>query len=161
MRHVFLILFVIFSVSVSGQDIIMIRKSVEQINKTRNYTVKTVPNEYFAGKNTVTDNGIELKGFYKNSELKKMEYSVGTSAWKYQTEYFFDHNHLIFVYVKKYQTAGKNGYLRQPELLSESRYYYINRKLIKATGTSDQDLKNTDYLRQAIELRNDLESYRP
>lgn len=161
MRYVFLNLSVVFSVSVSGQDIMVIRKSVEQINKTKNYTVKTVSAEYFAGKNRVTDNGIELKGFYRNGELKKMEYSVGVSAWKYQTEYFFDHNHLIFVYVKKYQTAGKNGYLKQPQLLSEARYYYRNEKLIKATGKPDQDQESTDYLGQANGLKKDLASYRP
>jgi len=66
MRHSIILLAVLLTVSVYGQDVTAIRKAVEQINKAGNYTVKTVPNEYFAGKGRVTDNGIEIRGFYRS-----------------------------------------------------------------------------------------------
>ncbi len=92
--------------------------------------LKTVPNEYFVEKGQVTDNGSELKGFYDKGELKKMEYSVSVSAWKYLTEYFFDRGNPIFVHLKKYRTSGESVILKQPVLMSESRYYYLNVKLV-------------------------------
>lgn len=159
MRCVLLFLSVLIYGSACGQDATAIRKAVEQINRAGNYTVKTVPNEYFAGKGRVTDNGIEIRGFYRSGELKKMEYSVGLSAWNYLTEYFFDRSRLVFVHLKKYRISGEKGYLKKPVLISESRRYYGNRKLIKTVGKSDKDQGSTDDFRQAAELKKDLEDY--
>ncbi len=159
MRHSIILLAVLLTVSVYGQEVTAIRKAVEQINKAGNYTVKTVPNEYFAGKGRVTDNGIEIRGFYRSGELKKMEYSVGLSAWNYLTEYFFDRGRLVFVYLKKYRISGEKGYLKKPVLISESRRYYGNGKLIKTVGKSDKDQGSTDDFSQAAELKKDLEDY--
>lgn len=71
MRNLFFFLSILICGSAYGQDVTAIRKTVEQINKASNYTLKTVPNEYFVEKGQVTDNGSGLKGFYHNGELKK------------------------------------------------------------------------------------------
>ncbi|WP_294308913.1 hypothetical protein [uncultured Chryseobacterium sp.] len=159
MRNLFFFLSVFIFGLAYGQDITAIRKTVEQINRTGNYTVKTVPNEYFVEKGQITDNGSELKGFYHNGELKKLEYSVSVSAWKYLTEYFFDRGQPVFVHFKKYRISGEQGFLKQPVLMSEERYYYLSGKLVKATGVSEKEKEKKNHLKEAAALKKDLEDY--
>ena len=152
-------LLIVLSVSISGQNIELVRKTVQKINQTKGFKIKTVPYSYFMDKFEVTDNGIELKGFYKNDALKKMEHFVGLSAWNIVTEYFFSENHqLVFVHSTKYQTVDENGYLEKPQKLSELRCYYENDKLIKSVGTFNTD-KKTDYLKESQNLISDLRNY--
>lgn len=154
-------LFIIFSGLLLGQNIESVRKTVQKINQTKGFKIKTVPYSYFMDNNQVTDNGIELKGFYKNGVLRKMEHFLGLSAWYITTEYFFsEDNKLVFVHSKKYQTVEENGYLEKPKKLSESKYYYENNALIKTLGFSDEDENKTDYLKESKNLRNDLKSSR-
>lgn len=88
-----------------------------------------------------------------------MEYSVSVSACKYMTEYFFDHGQPVFVHLKKYRISGESEISKQPVLQSESRYYYLNGKLIKITGLSDKKEEKKDYLKEVAELKKDLEYY--
>lgn len=159
MGNLIVFLSVLICGSVYGQEVPVIRKIVEEINLAGNYRIKMIPNEYFVAKGQVTDNGIEAKGFYRNGELKKIEYSAGLSAWNYLTEYFFDHGRLVFVHLKKYRISGEKGYLKEPVLIAESRRYYGNGKLIKTVGKPDKDQEKTDDFRQAAELKKDLEDY--
>ena len=153
------LLIVIFSQLFSGQNIESSRKTVEKINQTQGFKIRIVPNSYYSDKNIVTDNGIELKGYYKNNKLLKMEYWVGLSAWKIITEYFFSDNaELVFVHSKKYQIVGENGYLKKPQLLSERRYYYEDDKVIKTIGVNDNDEK-IDFLQESENLMNDLKHF--
>lgn len=150
---------IIFSGLIFGQNVEPIKKIVENINQTVDFRIKTVPYSYFMDQSEVTDNGTELKGFYKNGKLRKMEHFLGLSAWNIVTEYFFSENgKLVFVHSKKYQTLDENGYLRQPQFLSESRYYYEKDKLIKSVGKSNYDEK-TDYLKESQSLINHLKKY--
>lgn len=158
MRKLFPFLFIIFSGYIFGQNIKSIRTAVQKINQTKGFDVKTVPYSYFMDKSEVTDNGIELKGFYKNGKLRKMKHFVGLSAWNIITEYFFSENEkLIFVYLKKYQTLGENGYLKKPQLLSELRYYYNGNQLIKIVGKTDGAEKR-DYHKESQKLINSLKN---
>lgn len=159
MKKLIPFLLIVLSVSISGQNIELVRKAVQEINQTKGFKIKTVPYSYFMDKFEVTDNGIELKGFYKNDALKKMEHFVGLSAWNIVTEYFFSENHqLVFVHSTKYQTVDENGYLEKPQKLSELRCYYENDKLIKSVGTFNTD-KKTDYLKESQNLISDLRNY--
>lgn len=159
MKKLIPFLLIILSELVSGQNIEPVRKTVQEINQTKGFKIKTVPYSYFMDKSEVTDNGIELKGFYKNGVLKKMEYFVGLSAWNIVTEYFFSENHqLIFVHSTKYQTVDEKGYLEKPQKLSEMRCYYENNKLIKSVGTFNDDEK-VDYLKESQNLQYDLKNY--
>jgi|GEM_PF-852101 len=142
-----------------GQNIEPVRKTVQKINQTKDFKITTIPYSYFMDKNQVKDNGIELKGFYKDAALKKMEHFVGLSAWNIVTQYFFSENHqLVFVHSIKYQTIDENGYLKKPQKLSELRCYYENDRLIKSVGTFNNDEK-TDYLKESQNLKNDLKNY--
>ncbi|WP_315058232.1 hypothetical protein [Chryseobacterium indoltheticum] len=159
MKKLIPFLLIILSGLISGQNIEPVRKTVQKINQTTGFKIKTVPYSYFMDKSEVTDNGIELKGFYKNGELKKIEHFVGLSAWNIVTEYFFSENHqLVFVHSTKYQTVDENGYLEKPQKLSELRYYYENDKLIKSVGSFNIDEK-TDYLKESQNLISDLRNY--
>lgn len=80
MKKMIPFLLIVLSGLISGQNIEPVRKAVQKINQTTGFKIKTVPYSYFMDKYEVTDNGIELKGFYKNGSLKKMEHFVGLSA---------------------------------------------------------------------------------
>jgi len=159
MKKMIPLLLIVLSGLISGQNIEPVRKTVQKINQTKDFKIKTVPYSYFMDKSEVTDNGIELKGFYKNGALKKMEHFVGLSAWNILTEYFFSKNQqLVFVHSTKYQTVDENGYLEKPQKLSELRCYYENDKLIKSVGTFN-DNEKTDYLKESQNLISDLRNY--
>lgn len=159
MKKLIPFLFIVLSGLISGQNTEPVRKAVQKINQTKGFKIKTVPYSYFMDKSEVTDNGIELKGFYKNGVLKKMEHFVGLSAWNIVTEYFFSENHqLVFVHSTKYQTVDENGYLEKPQKLSELRCYYENYKLIKSVGILN-DKERIDYLKESKNLINDLKNY--
>lgn len=159
MKKLIPFLLIVLSVSISGQNIEPVRKAVQKINQTKDFKIKTVPYSYFMDKSEVTDSGIELKGFYKNGMLKKIEHFVGLSAWNIVTEYFFSENHqLVFVHSTKYQTVDENGYLEKPQKLSELKCYYENNKLIKSVGTFNTDEK-TDFLKESQNLISDLRNY--
>lgn len=159
MKKLIPFLLIVLSGLISGQNIEPVRKTVQKINQTKDFKIKTVPYSYFMDKSEITDNGIELKGFYKNGALKKMEHFVGLSAWNIVTEYFFSENQqLVFVHSTKYQTVDENGYLEKPQKLSELRCYYENDKLIKSVGTFNPDEK-TDYLKESQNLISDLRNY--
>jgi hypothetical protein len=158
MKKLILFLLVVFSVIVSGQNIESIKKIVKNINQTKDFKIKTVPYSYFMDQSEVADNGIELKGFYKNGKIRKIEYFLGLSAWNSITEYFYSESgELVFVHSKKYQTVNENGYLKKSQIVSELRYYYENDKLIKTTGAFNND-KKIDYLRESQRLINDLKN---
>lgn len=157
---IFPLLLIVFSGFIFGQNIESVKKTVQNINQTKDFKIKTVPYSYFMDKSEVTDNGIELKGFYKNRKLRKMEHFLGLSAWNIVTEYFFSENDkLVFIHSKKYQTVDENGNLKKPKLLSELRYYYENNKQIKTVGTSNGEEK-TDYLKESQKLIKDLKNYK-
>lgn len=160
MKKLIPFLLIVFSGLFFGQNIESVKKIVQNINQTKGFKIKTVPYSYFMDKNQVTDNGIELKGYYKNNKLLKMEHWVGLSAWITTTEYFFTENgKLVFVHSKKYQTVDENGYLEKPQQLSELRRYYEKDKLIKSVGVFNND-ENIDYLKESQNLINDLKNYR-
>ncbi len=161
MKSRFFLLLILYSGFVLSQDIKPITKAVAEISQIKNYKIKTVPDSYFADQGKTTDNGIELKGFYSNGQLRKMVHSVGLSAWNIVTQYFLtEKGELIFVYSKKYRILDGNGYLKKPEKISEARYYYIRGKLVKKVKVpADQD-PETNYLYEAKILEEDLRQYK-
>ncbi|MCX8532214.1 hypothetical protein [Chryseobacterium luquanense] len=159
MKKLTLFLMVVICGFMFGQNVNTVRKIVEQINQTKGLKIKKIPNSYYLDRNIVTDNGIELKGYYKNNKLLKIEHWVGLSARIITTEYFFTENgKLVFVHSKKYQTVDENGYLEKPQQLSDLRRYYEKDKLIKSVGVLNDD-ENTDYLIESKNLINDLKNY--
>ena len=161
MRPFFLTIFIFISGFSFSQDIKSISKTVVDINHIKNYKVKIVPYSYFMDKNQISDNGIELKGFYKDGKLKKIEHFVGLSAWTIITQYFFsEKGKLIFVLTKMYQIVDENGYMKNPKYLSEAKYYYINEELRQVTGISEHADLEDGYLEESKTLRKDLEEYK-
>ena len=156
-----LILFIFFLSFTFGfsQNLDLIKKEVEKINNTKNFKIKTIPNDYFVDvKNEATDNGQELKVYYKNNQLRKITHFVGLSAWNIITEYFYKDNQLIFVLESKYQSVNENGFLNKPKLLYKNRYYFNNNKLIKKI--EEEKSENFDFIKLSNELKNDLKNYK-
>ena len=156
------VILLIFCLSVFGfgQNASVIRKQVEVINNSKNYVVKKIPNDYFVDvKSEVTDNGQELEGYYRNKELKKIVHSVGLSNTMITTQFYFDKVNLIFVLKKKYQTIDEKENLLKPKLTSESRFYFVNRKVINKINTDDY--KEVAELKQrSASYQNDLKVYK-
>ncbi len=161
MKKIFLSLAVIGSVLVWGQDVKTITQAVTAINQTVNYKMKIVPNSYFVSQNKVTDNGIELKGYYKNKKIRKIEEFAGLSGWNIITQYFFsEEGDLIFVYVKKFQTLEGSTSLKNPKLIAERRNYYEKGKLVKKLEKGQSRIENIDYVKEAEHLKKDLQNYK-
>ncbi|MCD9854854.1 hypothetical protein LUD75_09065 [Epilithonimonas sp. JDS] len=143
-----------------GQNVSAIRKQVEIINNSKNYVVKKISNDYFVDvKNEVTDNGQELEGFYTRKELKKIVHSVGLSNQEIVTQFYFNHNDLIFVLRKKFQTIDNEGQYIEPKLISESRFYFVNGNVINQNEKIDQK-EVSDIKLQSTIFQNDLKAYK-
>lgn len=161
MKSRFFLFLMVCSGLASGQDIKPITKAVAEISQIKNYKVKTVPNSYFTDQGKTTDNGIELKGFYSNGQLRKIEHFAGLSAWNIVTQYFLsEKGELIFVYSKKYRTLNEKGFMKKPEKISEARYYYIRGKLVKKLKVPAEQDPETNYLYEAKILEEDLRRYK-
>lgn len=136
----FFILLSIFSAFCQEEEKInAIRSTVDQINNFSEYDVIQLLNDYYVDtKNEVADNGQELKGYYKNGQLKKMVYSIGISCCMNTYEYYFADDSLIFVYEKQdiYKAVSDSDgefigwdYTKfEPEF--EGRYYFENKLII-------------------------------
>lgn len=161
MKKIFLSLCVICSTLVFSQDVKNIAQKVTAINQTTNYKIKTVPNSYFVSQNKVTDNGVELKGYYKINRIRKIEEFTGLSAWNIMTQYFFsEEGDLIFVYVKKFHTSEDNAFLKNPKLIAEGRNYYEKGKLVKKLEKEQGRIESIDYVKEAEHLKKDLQNYK-
>lgn len=160
MKKFVVVLIFCLSIFGFGQNVDLIKRQVEMINTSKNYIVKKVPNDYFVDvKNEVTDNGQELEGYFKNKELKKIVHSVGLSSTIITTQFYFDKGNLIFVLKKKYQTIDEKGNLLKPKLTSESRFYFVNGKVINKINPDDY--KEVGELKQqSISFQKDLKVYK-
>lgn len=157
-----LITFLIFNLSVFAlaQNINSIRKQVSAINASKNYFIKTIPNNYFTdSKNEVTDNGQELEGFYTKKELKKIVHSVGLSSQKITTQFYFNKMDLIFVLRKKYQTIDNEGQYIAPKLIAEYRFYFVDGKIVSKIGKNDKT-EVAEIKQQSMNFQNDLKIYK-
>lgn len=160
MKKFVIILIFCLSIFGSGQSMDLIKRQVEVINTSKNYIVKKIPNDYFADvKNEVTDNGQELEGYFKNKELRKIVHSLGLSSTMITTQFYFNKGNLIFVLRKKYQTIDEEGNLSEPKLSSESRFYFVNGKVINKINNNDY--KDVAALKQqSIDFQKDLKVYK-
>lgn len=75
--------------------IVAVDRLVHEIDAGKDYELRTLENEEFLEQ--MTDGGGELKGYVKNGQLVKMLSWVGVSSCVYITEYYFDHEQLVFV----------------------------------------------------------------
>ncbi len=159
MKKFVIVLIFCLSVFGFGQNVSVIRKKVEVINNSKNYVIKKISNDYFVDiKNEVTDNGQELEGYYRNKELKKIVHSIGLSNIINTTQFYFDKHNLIFVLRKKFKTIDENGNLREPKLISESRFYFVNGNVINQNEKINQE--EVSVIKQQAKIyQNDLKAF--
>ena len=129
------------------EQIKLIRKKFEAINKDTTLRKVTLENEEFLS--NMTDGGGKLTGFYKNKEIKKIYEWIGLSNGISIKEFYFDKERLIFVY-EKFDSfvfdAQKNEFdFTKTKTIFEGRYYFSNKKLFnrstkvnKASTTRDE-----------------------
>ena len=116
-----------------------------QINTCKNYKIVTIDDsEEFLGHGT--DNGGNLKGYYKSDSIKKIVEWVGLSNRVVQNEYYFDKGKLVFVYStdRRYKFNGTTqefDYSKFDKVIT-GRYYFNNDKLID-TILSDKEHEKT------------------
>lgn len=160
MKKLVTILIVCLSIFGFGQNLDLVKRQVEVINTSKNYVVKKIPNTYFVDvKNQVTDNGQELEGYFKNKELKKIVHSVGLSSSIITTQFYFNKGNLIFVLRKKYQTIDEKGNFSEPKLSSQSRFYFVNGKVINKINNDDYK-EVVELKQQSITFQKDLKGYK-
>jgi hypothetical protein len=158
MKNYILFTILFLSILTSAQDLKFIKNTVSEINREKVYSVIEIPNDYFVNeKNEVLDNGQSLTAYYKNNKLKKMVHFAGISYQNVTIEYYFNKNNLIFVLEKKYQTQGKNEYLKNPKLISENRYYFENNTIIKTIG---EESKDQNFIKNVESFLKDLKKFK-
>ncbi|MDB5005875.1 MAG: hypothetical protein JWQ84_3037 [Mucilaginibacter sp.] len=148
----------------TDEKIIAIRKTVQHINSETGYKIKTLTNDYFADvKNEAADNGQELKGYYKDGELKKMVHSVGLSNCMKTYEYYFSGADLIFVFEKEADYPYKKGgfafdYSKLVPAF-EGRFYFEKGKIFKTLTKGKErstDLNHNSTTANLKDLLDDL-----
>ena len=112
------------------EQIKLIRKKVELINKDTTFKKVVLENEEFLG--DMTDNGGKLVGYYKLGKIKKIYEWIGLSNGIGIKEFYFDNEQLIFVYEKFNSFVfddKKNEFdLTKTKIIFEGRYYFSNEK---------------------------------
>jgi hypothetical protein len=166
MRAPILFLVFLFIVKLSSgqadEKVTAIRKLVQAINNDRGYKIKKLDNDYFTDvKNEAADNGQELKGYYKDGQLKKIIYTVGLSNCMKTYGYYFSGNNLIFVFEKEDDyPAKKDGSGPDDSKLVpgfEGRYYIENGKIIQAKTKGQERSVANDNNRFNADLKGFLE----
>jgi len=107
---------------------------VEEINKAKNYEVKTLENEEFFEQ--MTDGGGKLTAWIRNGLVVKLVEWVGLSSCVNVTEYYFHDSQLVLVSVQGSEWAyvestGSFDYTVQV-ITMEARFYFHDGKLIKS-----------------------------
>jgi len=138
----FSLLLVLFNQYSFGQitdmsfQLLSIRQEVRRIDKDSSLKIKELDNDKFIDG---TDNGSQLNGYFKGDSIYKMRAWIGLSFWTIQTEYYFKHEKLIFVYEKQFTNIDSTGEVdyTKPKLSFEGRYYLKDDKIIrtKESGT--------------------------
>ena len=170
-RHYFLTVFLTLAVStVYSQEegkINRIKRTVEKINNDNSLTTKQLLNDFYVDKkNVITDNGQELKGYYKNGQLNKVIYTVGISCCMNTYEYYLTDGNLIFVYEKQETYTAltdSNGEFidLDLELVFEGCYYFDHQKLIEIEKSGnkifeEENSKEQKFLKDIKEHIQDL-----
>jgi hypothetical protein len=122
-----------------------IRRNFQRTNNDRSLRVIELDEEEFLGEGT--DNGGDLKGYFKGDTLCKMVLEVGLSYSMKRWEYYFDKGKVIFIYEtdRYYPQDSVNGGLDNTrlELAFEGRYYYENGVLINTLFKGKKRLLDT------------------
>ena len=159
MKIAMILLFLLVANILFGQQsdkIVLIRKSVAEINNTRGYKVKTLSDDYFTSKDEVADNGHELKGYYHKDTLKKIVYSAGPSYGMKTFEFYFYDGNVIFAFEKEEVfPETKDGSLNYEKLVSafEGRYYFDRGKIFQTKTKGQKRFSDNDKENILINLR--------
>lgn len=146
----------------ANEKIAAIRKLVQAINNDSGYKIKALDNNYFTDvKNEVYDNGQELKGYYKNGQLKKIIYTVGLSNCMKTYGYYFYGKSLVFVFEKEddYPLKKDGSGLDNSKLIPafEGRYYIENGKIFQSKTKGQERSADSDKNRFNTDLKSFLE----
>ena len=146
-KHIFLffigtVIFILSFAQTKDEQIKLIRKKFEIVNRDTTLRKVTLENEEFL--TNMTDGGGELAGFYKNKEIKKIYEWIGLSNGISIKEFYFENDQLIFVYEKFDSFVfddKKNEFdLGKTKTVFEGRYYFNNEKLFSRSIKGDKAL---------------------
>ena len=146
-KHIFLfflgtVILIVSFAQTKDEQIKLIRKKFEAINKDTTLKKVELENEEFLS--NMTDGGGKLTGFYKNKEIKKIYEWIGLSNGISMKEFYFDKEQLIFVYEKFDSFVfddKKNEFdLTKTKTIFEGRYYFNNEKLFSKSTKGNKAL---------------------
>jgi len=150
-RHIFFVpvsvlFFIVSFAQTKDEQIKLIRKKFEVINKDTTLRKVVLDNEEFL--ENMTDGGGKLAGFYRNKEIKKIYEWIGLSNGISIKEFYFDNGQLIFVY-EKFDSfvfdAKKNEFdFTKTKTVFEGRYYFSNKKLFNKSIKGNRALSTQD-----------------
>ena len=136
------LVFIVSFAQTKDEQIKLIRKKFEVINKDTTLRKVVLENEEFL--EDMTDGGGKLAGFYKGKEIKKIYEWIGLSNGISIKEFYFDKEQLIFVYEKfdSYVVDDKTNEIdhSRTKTIFEGRYYFNNKKLFNKSTKGDKSL---------------------
>ena len=146
-RHIFFVpvsvlFFIVSFAQTKDEQIKLIRKKFEVINKDTTLRKVVLDNEEFL--ENMTDGGGKLAGFYRNKEIKKIYEWIGLSNGISIKEFYFDKGQLIFVYEKfnsfVFDDKKDEFDLTKIKTIFEGRYYFNNEKLFSKSTKGNKAL---------------------
>ncbi len=112
-----------------------IDEKVAAIEKDNSLRKRTFTNDQFIEIDSVTDNGQELIVYYKDNQIKKLEYSLGLSFGVKKLASYFDTGKVFYVHETEQDFPVLNNAeglnYEKLNLAFEGWYYFDNNKLIK------------------------------
>jgi hypothetical protein len=111
-----------------------IRRLVQEIDRSKDYEVRTLENEEFLTQ--MTDGGGELTGLTRNGQMIKMTERVGLSSCVNIAEYYFENTELVFVSVQGSEFAYVDSTASfdpgVQDLTMQAMFYYHEDYLLEA-----------------------------
>ena len=145
------LLFSIFSVfaQTEKETIETIRTHYKWINSSKDFTIVTLENTDFM--EHTTDNGGELKGYFKEDTIYKLVETIGLSNGIYITEYYLWEDKLFFVFYREQafkEVLDKHGNFMELDYSStitkfEERFYFDNDKEIRHLEKGERIMAKT------------------
>lgn len=121
-------------------------KRVKAIDEVKNYQVITLENNEFLPR--MTDGGGELKGFFTDDHLVKMETKVYTSFGLRTFKYYYSDDQLFYIneFFEHFSYEPKTGTINyaETEITFNGHYIFKNGQLIDYETTGHNRFENAE-----------------
>ena len=101
---------------------------------------KVLSNDYFVASGSVHDEGQELVGYFKDQQIQKISYRVGTSYGKKDYLYYFDNGKLVYAYEEEdvFPTTNEGRNYEKLNFAFGAGYFFGDDKLLLTNSKGER-----------------------